>query len=94
MSLRQLLPILDIVGTANKHLARVAKFMQKYGDMELFPVKLQVLTHALSCNLRHVLHERQCLEQDDAGMCCLTCLRPAPFQLLSSPLEETAYRQA
>lgn len=49
MSLRQLLPILDIVGTANKHLARVAKFMQKYGDMELFPVKLQVLTRALSC---------------------------------------------
>lgn len=42
MSLRQLLPILNIVGTANKHLARVAKFMQKYGDMELFPVKLQV----------------------------------------------------
>lgn len=42
MSLRQLLPILDIVGTANKHLARVAKFMQKYGSMELFPVKLQV----------------------------------------------------
>ena len=42
MSLRQLLPILDIIGTANKHLARVAKFMQKYADMELFPVKLQV----------------------------------------------------
>ncbi len=53
MSLRQLLPILDIVGTANKHLARVAKFMQKYGDMELFPVKLQVLTQAHSCTLVH-----------------------------------------
>ena len=59
MSLRQLLPILDIVGTANKHLARVAKFMQKYGDMELFPVKLQVLTQALSCLCRDVLHTLQ-----------------------------------
>ena len=56
MSLRQLLPILDIVGTANKHLARVAKFMQKYGDMELFPVKLQVLTQALSCLPRGFPH--------------------------------------
>lgn len=42
MSLKQLLPILDIVGHTNKHLARVGKFMHKYGDMELFPVKLQV----------------------------------------------------
>ena len=48
MSLRQLLPILGIVGTANKHLARVAKFLQKYGDMELFPVKLQVSLAGLS----------------------------------------------
>ncbi|BDA42329.1 Ankyrin repeat domain-containing protein 13B [Coccomyxa sp. Obi] len=42
MSLRQLLPILDIVGTANKHLARAGKFLQKYGNMDLFPVKIQV----------------------------------------------------
>ena len=42
MSLRQLIPILDIVGYTNKHLARVGKFMHKYGDLELFPVKLQV----------------------------------------------------
>ncbi|CAL8467988.1 g7526 [Coccomyxa elongata] len=42
MSLRQLLPILDIVGTANKHLARAGKFLQKYGNMDLFPVKMQV----------------------------------------------------
>lgn len=42
MSLQQLLPILDIVGHANKHVARAAKFLQKYGEMELFPVKLQV----------------------------------------------------
>ncbi len=42
MSLQQLLPILDIVGHANKHVARAAKFLQKYGELELFPVKLQV----------------------------------------------------
>ena len=42
MSLKQLLPILDVIGNANKHIARVGKFLQKYGDMSLFPVKLQV----------------------------------------------------
>lgn len=42
MSLRQLLPLLDVVGHANKHLARVSKFMRKYGDMNMFPVKIQV----------------------------------------------------
>ncbi|KAK9816485.1 hypothetical protein WJX72_000874 [[Myrmecia] bisecta] len=42
MSLSQLLPVMDVIGNANKHLARVAKFLQKYGDMSLFPVKLQV----------------------------------------------------
>ena len=42
MSLRQLLPVLDVMGAANKHLARVGRFLQKYGDMDLFPVKLQV----------------------------------------------------
>jgi hypothetical protein len=44
MSLSQLLPVLDIIGNANKHIARVGKFLQKYGDLELFPVKLQVLS--------------------------------------------------
>ena len=43
MSLTQLLPVLEVIGTANKHIARVAKFLHKYGDMSLFPVKLQVL---------------------------------------------------
>lgn len=43
MSLRQLLPVLDIIGNANKHIARVGKFLQKYGELDLFPVKLQVL---------------------------------------------------
>ena len=42
MSLRQLLPVMDVIGHANKHLARVSKFLNKYGDMELFPVKFQV----------------------------------------------------
>ena len=43
MSLRQLLPVMDVIGHANKHLAKVTKFLRKYGDMELFPVKFQVL---------------------------------------------------
>ena len=42
MSLRQLLPLLDVVGHANKHLGRVSKFMRKYGDMNMFPVRIQV----------------------------------------------------
>lgn len=42
VSMRQLIPILDIVAHANKHLGRVSSFMRKYGDMDLFPVKLQV----------------------------------------------------
>lgn len=42
ISLTQLLPILEVVGNANKHIARVGKFLHKYGDMSLFPVKLQV----------------------------------------------------
>lgn len=42
MSLRQLLPVMDVIGHANKHLGRMAKFLRKYGEMDLFPVKLQV----------------------------------------------------
>jgi len=42
MSLTQLLPVLEVISNANKHIGRVAKFLQKYGDMSLFPVKLQV----------------------------------------------------
>lgn len=49
MSLQQLLPILSIVGNANKHLARVGKFLEKYGNMDLFPVKLQVCLHWPFC---------------------------------------------
>eukprot|EP00891_Asterochloris_glomerata_P003431 jgi/Astpho2/3431/Aster-07031 len=42
MSLKQLLPLMEVVGEANKHLARISKFMAKYGNMALFPVKVQV----------------------------------------------------
>lgn len=42
MSLSQLLPLLDVIGAAYKQLAKVAKFMHKYGDMDMFPVKVQV----------------------------------------------------
>eukprot|EP00210_Caulerpa_lentillifera_P000558 g539.t1 len=42
MSLQQLLPLLDVLGHANKHLSRVSKFMKKYGDMHMFPIKIQV----------------------------------------------------
>ena len=48
MSLRQLLPLLDVVGHANKHLGRVSKFMRKYGDMNMFPVRIQVSLLTLS----------------------------------------------
>lgn len=42
ISLTQLIPVLEVIGNANKHIARVGKFLQKYGTMSLFPVKLQV----------------------------------------------------
>lgn len=42
MSLRQLLPLLEVVGTANKHINKVSKFMNKYGDLNMFPVKVQI----------------------------------------------------
>ena len=57
MSLRQLLPVMDVIGHANKHLARVSKFLNKYGDMDLFPVKFQVRAESnrhsrLKCSLQ------------------------------------------
>ncbi|WIA08298.1 hypothetical protein OEZ85_007741 [Tetradesmus obliquus] len=42
MQLAQLLPLLDVIGTANKHMAKVGKFLAKYSQMDMFPVKLQV----------------------------------------------------
>lgn len=35
-----MLPLLEVVGTANKVLGKVARFMRKYGDMAMFPVKV------------------------------------------------------
>lgn len=42
MSLHQLLPLLEVVGNANKHVGRVASFMQRFSDVNLFPVRVQV----------------------------------------------------
>jgi hypothetical protein len=44
MQLSQLLPLLDVIGTANKHMSKVGKFLAKYSQMDMFPVKLQVRT--------------------------------------------------
>lgn len=38
----QLLPLLEVIGSANKVLARVGRFMAKYGEMDMFPVQVQV----------------------------------------------------
>lgn len=42
ISLQQLLPILDVIGEANKYMKKAGRFMAKYGSKSLFPVKLQV----------------------------------------------------
>jgi hypothetical protein len=42
MRLSQLLPLLDVIGNANKHMAKVSKFLAKYSQLDAFPVKLQV----------------------------------------------------
>ncbi|KAG1657168.1 hypothetical protein FOA52_012283 [Chlamydomonas sp. UWO 241] len=42
LSLHQLLPVLEAAGSANKHIAKVAKFMSSYGDMDVFPIKVEV----------------------------------------------------
>ena len=42
INLRQLLPLLDVIGNANKHVGRVAAFMQRFSQDNLFPVKVQV----------------------------------------------------
>jgi hypothetical protein len=51
MQLGQLLPLLDVIGTANKHMAKVGKFLAKYSQMDMFPVKLQVRTEHQGCEL-------------------------------------------
>ena len=50
-SLRQLLPVMDVIGHANKHLGRMAKFLRKYGEMDLFPIKLQVSSFQYAASL-------------------------------------------
>ena len=42
MSLRQLLPLLEAVGGANKHIAAAAGFISQYQDQSLFPIKIKV----------------------------------------------------
>lgn len=42
MTLRQLLPLLDAVGGANKHIAAAAGFIAQYKDQSLFPIKIKV----------------------------------------------------
>jgi len=42
ISLSDFLPIMDIIGHANKHMKRVSEFMRKYGERSLFPVKIHV----------------------------------------------------
>ncbi len=39
--MHELLHRAQVIGNANKHIARVAKFLTKYGELALFPVKLQ-----------------------------------------------------
>ncbi|KAF8072507.1 ankrd13c [Scenedesmus sp. PABB004] len=42
MSLSQLLPLLDVIGAANKHVAKAGRFLAKWAQLDAFPVKLQV----------------------------------------------------
>ena len=42
MSLRQLLPLLEAVGGANKHIAAAAGFIAAYQNHSLFPVRIKV----------------------------------------------------
>lgn len=42
MSFQQLLPLLEAVGQANKHVAKVASFLRAHADTSVFPVRVQV----------------------------------------------------
>ncbi len=42
MSLKHLLPLLEAVGGANKHIAAAATFIDQFRDHSLFPVKIKV----------------------------------------------------
>lgn len=41
-SLRQLLPLLEAAGAANKHLSAAASFLSMYRDQSLFPIRLKI----------------------------------------------------
>lgn len=41
IKLHQLTPLLDVVGNTNKYIGKIARFFEKYGQMDLFPVKMQ-----------------------------------------------------
>eukprot|EP00887_Chlorella_sp_A99_P007474 scaffold2.g7474.t1 len=40
MSLRELLPLLEVVAAGNKHFASAAEFLERFGDQSLFPVPI------------------------------------------------------
>ena len=42
MRLSELVPLLGVVGAANKQIARVGRFMARYSGLDLFPVRIQV----------------------------------------------------
>lgn len=53
IKLHLLTPLLDVVGNTNKYIRKVGRFFEKYGQMDLFPVKMQVrlmhhCSHALN----------------------------------------------
>jgi hypothetical protein len=49
---KQLLPLLDIMGTTNKHLKKVATFMRKFGDLDMFPVRCSCRRSCCRCGSR------------------------------------------
>lgn len=42
MRLSALVPLLEVIGSANKQISKVGRFMSKYAGLDLFPVKIQV----------------------------------------------------
>lgn len=42
MRLSELVPLLDVIGSANKQISKVGRFMRRYAGLDLFPVKIQV----------------------------------------------------
>jgi hypothetical protein len=42
MRLSELVPLLAVIGSANKQISKVAKFMARYAGLDLFPVRIQV----------------------------------------------------